>query len=226
MRIWSVSSYAGVGHTGKESAQHFWLGKTLPILSCAPNGVRILGLWISTPIRSSNNWATLGAHGFVLFVKKIINSVRILTSCVFCLELHRWQLRFCVFPSPLFDWHLHVLVSARGRWAWPAVIVRGGGEWGGACVGSLDWQDWTDWTGLTGGQKTQSSIVKEENVFGSRRVLILWRVFYVCACVRTRIYMCISMCSFSCECSSTRWLFDPYEFFFFQESVFFSLQNL
>ena len=41
--------HTGVGHTKNESAQHFWLGKTLTNCSCAPDGFRTSGLSISTP---------------------------------------------------------------------------------------------------------------------------------------------------------------------------------
>ena len=53
VRTWSflcVRIHTGVGHTGNESAQHFWLGKTLTNFSCAPDGVRTSGLWISSPM--------------------------------------------------------------------------------------------------------------------------------------------------------------------------------
>ena len=38
-----------VGHTDNDSAQHSLLGKTFTIISCAPDGVLIWGLWISCP---------------------------------------------------------------------------------------------------------------------------------------------------------------------------------
>ena len=41
--------HTGVGYTDNESAQHFWLWKTLINFSSAPNGVQTSGLWISSP---------------------------------------------------------------------------------------------------------------------------------------------------------------------------------
>ena len=43
------SIQTGVGHTDKESAQQFWLEKTLKDFSCAPDGARTTGPWISSP---------------------------------------------------------------------------------------------------------------------------------------------------------------------------------
>ena len=51
VRTWSflcVRIHTGIRHTD-ESAQYFWLEKTLTIVSCVPDRVRILGLWISSP---------------------------------------------------------------------------------------------------------------------------------------------------------------------------------
>ena len=48
-RIFNVRTFfcvrlqTGVGHTDCESAQHFWLGKTLTNCSCAPDGIRNSG---------------------------------------------------------------------------------------------------------------------------------------------------------------------------------------
>ena len=49
MRMWSflcMRMHMGVGHSNSKSAQHFWLWKTLTNLYCAPDGVRISGVWI------------------------------------------------------------------------------------------------------------------------------------------------------------------------------------
>ena len=52
VRTWPflcVHIHTGVGHTDSQSAQHLWLGKTLTNRSCAPDGIRTSGLWISSP---------------------------------------------------------------------------------------------------------------------------------------------------------------------------------
>ena len=43
-----VRIHTGVGHTDSESAQHFWLGKTLTHLSCSPDAGEVR-TWISSP---------------------------------------------------------------------------------------------------------------------------------------------------------------------------------
>ena len=50
---WSFSCvhiHTGVGHTESEAAQHFWLGITLTICVCAPDGVRTSSLLILSPM--------------------------------------------------------------------------------------------------------------------------------------------------------------------------------
>ena len=45
-----MCTHTGVGHTVNESAQHFWLGKTLTNVSCASAGAGVWtsGLWITS----------------------------------------------------------------------------------------------------------------------------------------------------------------------------------
>ena len=43
-----IRIHTGVGHTNNESAQHFWLWKSLANFSRAPYRVQTLGLWISS----------------------------------------------------------------------------------------------------------------------------------------------------------------------------------
>ena len=60
-----VYTHGGFGHTDSESAQHFDSGKTLTRFSCAPDGVRTSGLWISA----------FRNHLCVAYVSTLLNSL-------------------------------------------------------------------------------------------------------------------------------------------------------
>ena len=50
-----VRIHTGVGHTDNESAQHFWLGKTLTFFLCSWRGSNLV---FGSRVRGSTNWAT------------------------------------------------------------------------------------------------------------------------------------------------------------------------